>query len=92
MAYEVTSFQVERKGKFDLRTKHGPLIGGGDLTKVLGYKSQEAFRQALRRGTLPVTVFELEGRRGKFALTDDIENWLSTFSLEQKGGEAETDL
>jgi hypothetical protein len=61
----------------DLLTQSGPLTGGKDLVKALGYRSAAAFRQASQRGTLPVHVFEIPSRRGKFALTSDIINWLS---------------
>jgi hypothetical protein len=61
----------------NLHLQFGPLIGGKDLVRNLGYKSAAAFRQAVRRGTLPVEVFEIPNRRGKFALTSDIERWLA---------------
>ncbi len=54
----------------------GVLIGGANLTKALGYPSQGAFRQALFRNRLPVHVFEIEGRRGRFALARDVAAWL----------------
>jgi hypothetical protein len=62
----------------ELLARHGPLIGGLELAKILSFKNMAAFRQALRRGTIPVRVFELPGRRGKFALTQDLVAWLSS--------------
>lgn len=56
----------------------GPVIGGGQLSRALGFPSQGAFRQALARKRLPVPVFEIEGRRGRFALAGDIAQWLWT--------------
>jgi hypothetical protein len=56
----------------------GAVIGGGELSRTLGYPTQGAFRQAFVRDRLPVPVFVLEGRRGRFALTSDIANWLWT--------------
>jgi hypothetical protein len=56
----------------------GAVIGGGELSRTLGYTTQGAFRQAFARDRLPVPVFFLEGRRGRFALTSDIANWLWT--------------
>lgn len=64
----------------ELLAEFGPLIWGKHLMKALGFPSQQAFRQAVRRGKVPVKVFEIAGRRGKFALTDEVECWLSTLS------------
>jgi hypothetical protein len=54
----------------------GPIVGGGELSKALGYRSQAAFRQAVARNRLPVPVFTCEGRRGRFACTTDIAIWI----------------
>jgi hypothetical protein len=62
----------------------GAMIGGGRLTKTLGYPSQAAFRQALKRNRLPVPVFEVYGRRGKFALAKDVAIWLYIVSKERR--------
>ncbi|BCM25552.1 hypothetical protein [Methyloradius palustris] len=60
----------------DLERRYGSLIGGGDLFKVMGFTNGQAFRQANSRGLLPVKVFAIENRRGKFALTRDVARWL----------------
>jgi len=54
----------------------GATVGGGQLTRALGYPSQDAFRKAHQRGRLPVDTFELDGRRGRFATATDIAAWL----------------
>lgn len=54
----------------------GGVIGGKDLTRLLGYRSQAAFRQAVARQRLAVPVFTLEGRRGKFARAHDVAYFL----------------
>jgi hypothetical protein len=56
---------------------HGPMISGDDLRITLGYPSKDAFRQAFVRKTVPVPVFDIEHRRGKFALTQDVAAWLA---------------
>lgn len=61
----------------DLSEKHGPMMSGKDLRIALGYPSQEAFRQAYVRKTIPIPVFPIERRRGKFALTRDVAAWLA---------------
>lgn len=54
----------------------GATVGGEALTRALGYRSQDAFRKAQQRGRVPVATFEIEGRRGRFALGADIAAWL----------------
>jgi len=61
----------------ELFVRHGPIIGGDDLRQALGFPTSEAFRQALARGQVPVPVFSLEKRRGKFALVRDVGAWLA---------------
>lgn len=62
----------------ELTSIHGPMIGGDALWRVLGYASSDAFRQAYSRGLMPVPVFRIENRRGKFALAHDVARWLVT--------------
>jgi len=54
----------------------GVIVGGQALTRALGYPSQTAFRQAYARDRLPVAVFSIPGRRGRFALVGDIARWI----------------
>ncbi|WP_197034933.1 hypothetical protein [Herbaspirillum sp. RV1423] len=60
----------------ELTRQYGPLLSGDNLRIALGYPSKEAYRMALVRKSIPVPVFELENRRGKFALTLDVARWL----------------
>lgn len=61
-----------------LSDRHGPMMSGEDLRAALGYRSMDAFRQALSRRTVPIPVFSIENRRGKFALVRDVAHWLAT--------------
>lgn len=61
----------------ELFNRHGPMMTGKELRVALGYPSNDAFRQALVRKTLPVPVFPIEKRRGKFALTKDVATWIA---------------
>ncbi len=54
----------------------GITVGGEVLSRALGYPTQDAFRKAYQRKRLPIATFEIEGRRGRFALTVDIAAWL----------------
>lgn len=62
----------------ELCDRHGELVGGDSLRLLLGFPSLAAFRQAVKRKTLVLPTFFVEGRRGRFALTVDIAAWLAT--------------
>jgi|GEM_PF-1092828 len=55
---------------------NGPLLHGDELWSLLGYASAGAMRNALYRETLPITLMEFPYRQGKFALTEEVFNWL----------------
>lgn len=55
---------------------YGVIVRGKDLRHVLGYKTGDAFRQAVRRKQLPIPTFVPEGRRMRVARTHDIAKWL----------------
>lgn len=60
-----------------LRMYGSPMISGEALQKALGYKSMDALRQGVSRQTIPVKIFEIENRRGKYALISDIAQYLA---------------
>lgn len=76
----------------DLRNQHGPILGGADLSKALGYRSLAAFRQARRRGQVEVKLFSLPNRRGVFALGIEVAQWLAKASQSSAIPTANTDL
>lgn len=61
----------------DLLGKHGPTMTGEDLLRALGYTSKDGFRQSVVKKTVPVPLFNMEHRRGKFALVKDIARYLA---------------
>lgn len=67
------AIQLEQK----LTETYGPTMMNDDLCKVLGFRTMAAFRQALVRNQVPVPVFSIRNRQGKFALTTDIAEWLA---------------
>lgn len=71
----------------ELTAEYGPMLGSDTLFKVLGYRSPGAFQQALTRGTIPVPVFRIERRRGCFALTREVAQWLSDQRAKAKPSE-----
>jgi len=60
----------------ELFERHGPMIADDALRVALGYRSTDAFRKALTRKTVPIPVFSVENRRGKYALVKDVAEWL----------------
>lgn len=56
---------------------YGPMVGGPELIKLLGFKTYTAFYRTWRAGDLGVQVFHIPGRRGLFALTQDVAAWMS---------------
>lgn len=60
----------------ELVVEHGPLLDAASTAKALGFKTQEALRQARRDGRLPISMFRLPGRRGWWASTEAVVSWL----------------
>ena len=71
----------------DLLNRYGPMLTGETLRLALGYPSMEAMRKAASRGTIPVPLFTIENRRGRFALAKDVAKWLAEnrSSVQQSG-------
>jgi len=68
-----------------LLNRYGPLLGGDELVSILGFKTKAAFYRSVRMNTLGVEVFNIAGRKGKFALTENVANWLNTFNKPTRG-------
>lgn len=56
---------------------HGDLMDGHALTALFKFSSPRSFRRSAAKGSLPVSVFRLPGRRGWFARTRDVAVWLA---------------
>lgn len=72
----------------ELFTRFGPLVGGSDLARLLGFQTVAALRQAELRKTLGVKTFGIENRRGRFAFTQDVSTWLAQLRLRTVDGVA----
>jgi hypothetical protein len=75
---------LQRRYESLLVRNYGALIGGAALAKVLGYPSQESLRQAAVRGRLPVLVFRIPNRRGRFAHVTAIASWIASIAPERE--------
>lgn len=60
-----------------LLDKYGPILGGDDLRRALGYRTTAAMKKAWRSGQLKLNIFQIEGRRGLFSLSSDVASWLA---------------
>lgn len=83
--------ELARKLESDLFDRYGPVIGGKNLSEALGYRSVDAFRQAACRKTVPVPIFTIENRRGRFALVSEVAQWLAQQRYPEEG-EGTTDI
>lgn len=69
--------ELSRALEAELLAAHGPMVGGNALSAALGFPTNSAFRQALVRNTVPVPVFSIKHRRGKFALAREVARWIA---------------
>ncbi|QTL36552.1 hypothetical protein J5X90_05800 [Pseudoalteromonas viridis] len=60
-----------------------PILSGENLRTVLGYSSLDAFRQAMHRKTVPVPLYTMENRRGRYAYVKDVADYLATMRHKQ---------
>jgi len=61
---------------------YGLFISGKNLRHLLGYRTGDAFRQAVRRGSIPFPTFIPKGRRERVARTHDVASWLASLDDE----------
>ncbi len=61
----------------ELMKEYGPVLSGENLSLCLGFRTRNAFRKALSRNQVPVVIFDLPNRSGKYALTVDVAKWLA---------------
>lgn len=61
----------------DLVRDYGHLLSGEKLYTLLGFKTLSSYKQAVWRDQIPVPIFSIEKRQGKFALTKDVAVWLA---------------
>lgn len=67
-----------------MEERYGPIISGKHLYAALGFKTYAAFYRSLQLDELGVKVFRLAGRKGWFAKTIDVANWINQQSMEGK--------
>jgi len=60
-----------------LMSRYGVLLSTRALIDALGFPSLKAYQQAIARRTIPIPLFKLENRRGRFGLARDVAVWLA---------------
>lgn len=60
-----------------LTQRYGLMLPPSALAAALGYPTVQAYHQAIARRTIPVPLFHIEHRRGRFALARDVARWLA---------------
>lgn len=66
----------------DLIARFGELVGGADLWRTLGLKSERTFQRLVKERRVPVITFTVAGRRGLMARTRDVGAWLESLGCE----------
>lgn len=59
-----------------LLERYGLVMGPAQIREALSFPSAEALRVALLRGKVGVGTFAITGRRGRFALTVEVAEFL----------------
>lgn len=69
----------------DVYLPRAPLISASDTARLLGYPSTGALAKARQTGRLPITMFQVPGRRGWFASTQTVKEWLESVLRSHEG-------
>jgi hypothetical protein len=75
----ITTYNLMNKStdlNFELHQKYGPIIGGKDLMRALGFRSMQAMRKAIQENRMGVTIFNIPSRRGQFAITKEVATFI----------------
>jgi len=80
--YPLTSQTSRTALRRAMLREYGPLLSGESLVQALGFRNAAALRQAKRRRRLGVALFTAPHRRGSFALTIDVADWIHGVSAD----------
>jgi len=72
----MTSSDKYTEMKNKILQQYGPMVGGQDLRRLLGYKAASTFNRAKRLQLIDFPIFKIPNRRGSFALTEDVIDWI----------------
>ena len=60
--------------------QYGGVITESDASKVLGFRSRDGFRRAIEVGRLPIRMFVIPGRRGRWVVFTDLADALDSIN------------
>jgi len=60
----------------ELLKLYGPVLTSQEISKILGFSTVHALRQAVLKGRLEIPLFRMAGKRGRFALTKEIASYV----------------
>lgn len=63
--------------KEQMLKEYGPIMSGDELYRSLGFRTWASFGRAVRLGQVEVRLFEIPNRKGKFATTEDVAEWVA---------------
>ncbi|NVJ65360.1 MAG: hypothetical protein HWE16_02640 [Gammaproteobacteria bacterium] len=67
-----------------LELYRSPVLNADSLRLALGYKSLAALYQSISKERIPIPVFTIENRKGKYALVSDVAKYLAQLRLNIK--------
>lgn len=53
-----------------------PILSASETARLMGFSTSAALAKARLAGRLPIEMFQLPGRRGWFASTQQVREWL----------------
>ena len=53
-----------------------PILNSAETARLMGFRSKEALARVRLAGRLPIQMFQVPGRRGWFAATDQVKAWV----------------
>jgi hypothetical protein len=68
----------------DLYLPSTPFLSAPQTARLLGFSSGEALHKARQTGRLPFPMFQLTGRRGWFAATHVVKEWIESTLVSQE--------
>lgn len=71
----------------ELFARYGAMLDHIQLREALGYRTASGFQRAISMGRMGLPVFNIPGRRGRFALSADVADLLwASKQASQSGG------
>lgn len=73
---QVATMSTDNSTYNKLFALYGPMMQNKALYQAVGFNSYRVFYQHLKRGEVELNVFQIRGRKGWFARTKDVADWV----------------